>query len=207
MSLVLAGEGPLRRLLARRGGSLPTQLLEEANKVREVISKTRGRPCSAVAYLQPHRVKTMGVDVTRDELLTINIDMTYPGLPCQVLSLDALDMSGKHEVNIGGELHKERISATGQSLGLHESAQEDEVTGFLNLFRPMGSDSPHMKKIEEIKVALHTFEAGPEQCVPWGTLVHDEQTARLSWKGNEWPGQGGGCGESVRVHWYTVSKQ
>jgi len=27
----------------------------------------------------------------------------------------------------------------------------------------MGSDSPQMKKIEEIKVALHTFEAGPQQ--------------------------------------------
>ena len=37
-----------------------------------------------------------------------------------------------------------------------------------------------------------------------GALVHCEQTAKLSWKGNdEWPGQGGGCGdESVRVHWY-----
>ena len=24
--------------------------------------------------------------------------------------------------------------------------------------------------------------------------------------GNEWPGQGGGCGESLRVHWDTMSK-
>jgi len=23
----------------------------------------------------------------------------------------------------------------------------------------------------------------------------------------EWPGQGGGCGECVRVHWYTLSIQ
>lgn len=91
MSLVPAGEGPLRRLPARRGGSLPSQLPEEADdKVREVISKTRGRPCSAVAYLKPHRVKKMGVDVTRDELLTINIDMTYPGLPCQAAAYTRL---------------------------------------------------------------------------------------------------------------------
>ena len=63
----------------------------------------------------------MGVDVTRDELLTINLDMTYQGLPCQVLSLDALDVSGKHEVDIGGELHKERVSPAGKSLGVRPS--------------------------------------------------------------------------------------
>ena len=27
------------------------------------------------------------------------------------------------------------------------------------------------------------------------------------WQGNEWPGQGGGCGECVRAHWYTMSEQ
>ena len=57
-------------------------------------------------YTKTRQIKTMGVDATRDALLDINIDMTYPGLPCQVLSLDALDMSGKHDVNIGGSLNK-----------------------------------------------------------------------------------------------------
>ena len=35
-----------------------------------------------------------------------------------------------------------------------------------------------------------------------GTPVRYVQAGR-----NEWPGQGGGCGECVRVHWYTVCKQ
>ena len=35
-------------------------------------------------YLAPRRVTTMGVDVTRDELLPINLDMTFPGLPCPI---------------------------------------------------------------------------------------------------------------------------
>jgi hypothetical protein len=47
---------------------------------------------------------------------------------CQVLSLDALDMSGKHEVNIGGELHKERISATGHGLTLVPISAQLELT-------------------------------------------------------------------------------
>ena len=41
------------------------------------------------------------------------------------------------------------------------------------------------------------------------TPVQYAQTVRLSCnrKGNEWPGQGGGCGERVQVHGYAVSKQ
>lgn len=114
-----------------------------------------------VEYVKPQRVTTMGVDVTRDELLTIHVDMTYPGLPCQVLSLDALDVSGKHEVDIGGELHKERVSAAGKSLGVYESHREDE-DGFLQFFRGFGGvqiESPNRKKhVEEIKAALHEHE-------------------------------------------------
>ena len=40
-----------------------------------------------------------------------------------------------------------------------------------------------------------------------GTLVHYEQTARLSRIGDAVCGQGGGCVECVRVHWYTMIKQ
>ena len=43
-----------------------------------------------------------------------------------------------------------------------------------------------------------------------GTLVHHERATRLSRKEDEWPGQGaegGGCGECVRVLWYTISEQ
>ena len=47
----------------------------------------------------PARDLHMGVDVTQDEL-PINLD-AFPGLPCQIISLDALDASGKHEADIG----------------------------------------------------------------------------------------------------------
>ena len=38
-----------------------------------------------------------------------------------------------------------------------------------------------------------------------GTRVHGFTMSERP--GNEWPGQGGGCGECVRVHRYTTSKQ
>jgi hypothetical protein len=31
--------------------------------------------------------------------------------------------------------------------------------------------------------------------------------SRVSWGGDEWPGQGGGCGECVSVQWHSASKQ
>ena len=83
-------------------------------------------------YLAPRRVTTMGVDVTRDELLPINLDMTFPGLPCQIISLDALDASGKHEADIGGELHKQRIGSDGRVLGMYESHYEDFELGVIS---------------------------------------------------------------------------
>ena len=86
-------------------------------------------------YLLPERVVTMGVDSTRNELLRIDVDMSFPGLPCHVLTLDALDASGKHEADVRGALHKERVAANGTSLGVFESHVEDDMLGFIRFVR------------------------------------------------------------------------
>ena len=106
-------------------------------------------------YLTPRRVTTMGVDVTRDELLRINLDMTFPGLPCQIISLDALDASGKHEADIGGELHKQRIGRDGRVLGMYESHYEDFELGVIQFLRPRnpGEPMPRVKHFEEVAKA------------------------------------------------------
>ena len=67
-------------------------------------------------FWQPLKMHEMTVDATRDEKLQINVNLTFPALPCSLLSLDALDMSGKHEVDIGGHLHKTLLDASGKEL-------------------------------------------------------------------------------------------
>ena len=111
-------------------------------------------------YLTPRRVTTMGVDVTRDELLRINLDMTFPGLPCQIISLDALDASGKHEADIGGELHKQRIGSDGRVLGVYESHYEDVELGVIQFLRPRnpGEPMPRVKHFEEVAKAREDKE-------------------------------------------------
>tara|TARA_B110000977_G_scaffold165743_2_gene213184 strand:+ start:14114 stop:15247 length:1134 start_codon:yes stop_codon:yes gene_type:complete len=106
-------------------------------------------------YLSPRRVTTMGVDITRDELLQINLDITFPGLPCQIISLDALDASGKHEADIGGELHKQRVSSEGKNLGTYESHFEDLTLGIIQFLKPRNPNDPmpHIKHFEEVAKA------------------------------------------------------
>lgn len=51
-----------------------------------------------MAFASPVLSHEMAVDSTRGEKLPIHLNLSFPSLPCSMLSLDALDMSGKHEV-------------------------------------------------------------------------------------------------------------
>ncbi|KAL5064376.1 hypothetical protein RYX36_026113, partial [Vicia faba] len=57
-------------------------------------------------YLTIYTVHEMSVDLNRGETLPIHINMTFPSLPCDVLSVDAIDMSGKHEVDLDTNIWK-----------------------------------------------------------------------------------------------------
>ncbi|CAN1853731.1 Endoplasmic reticulum-Golgi intermediate compartment protein 3 [Linum perenne] len=59
-------------------------------------------------YLQTYKVHQMSVDLTRGQTLPIDVNITFPSLPCDVLSVDAIDMSGKHEVDLDTSIWKVR---------------------------------------------------------------------------------------------------
>uniref|UniRef100_A0A1D1Y6K9 Endoplasmic reticulum-Golgi intermediate compartment protein 3 n=1 Tax=Anthurium amnicola TaxID=1678845 RepID=A0A1D1Y6K9_9ARAE len=65
-------------------------------------------------YLTTYTVHQMSVDLKRGETLPIHINMTFPSLPCQVLSVDAIDMSGKHEVDLDTTIWKLHLNKDGQ---------------------------------------------------------------------------------------------
>nr|DAD48497.1 TPA_asm: hypothetical protein HUJ06_018434 [Nelumbo nucifera] len=68
-------------------------------------------------YLTTYTVHQMSVDLKRGETLPIHINMTFPSLPCDVLSVDAIDMSGKHEVDLDTNIWKLRINQNGDIIG------------------------------------------------------------------------------------------
>lgn len=68
-------------------------------------------------YLNTITVHQMAVDLRRGETLPIHINMTFPSLPCDVLSVDAIDMSGKHEVDLDTNIWKLRLNSDGHITG------------------------------------------------------------------------------------------
>lgn len=68
-------------------------------------------------YLTTNTIHEMSVDVKRGENLPIHINMTFPSIPCEILSVDAIDMSGKHEVDLDTNIWKLRLSKDGYIIG------------------------------------------------------------------------------------------
>lgn len=44
----------------------------------------------------------------------LNLDITFPETPCSILSLDIVDITGVHIVNVGGFLHKKVLDQSGK---------------------------------------------------------------------------------------------
>jgi len=56
------------------------------------------------------------VDTTRGQRLDIHINISFPALPCSVVTLDTLDMSGNHADDLMRNISKTRLDATGAAL-------------------------------------------------------------------------------------------
>jgi hypothetical protein len=68
-------------------------------------------------YLGVQTKSDMLVDISHhDDRLNINIDIEFPKMPCDVLSLYVQDVMGTHTVDIAGSLFKKKLSKTGEVL-------------------------------------------------------------------------------------------
>jgi hypothetical protein len=56
------------------------------------------------------------VDLTRHQTLSINLNMTLSRLPCDLLSVDASDVSGQTNHDMSKSMKKVRIDRTGRML-------------------------------------------------------------------------------------------
>mmetsp|Transcript_22591 Transcript_22591/g.63418 ORF Transcript_22591/g.63418 Transcript_22591/m.63418 type:complete len:397 (+) Transcript_22591:79-1269(+) len=73
------------------------------------------------AYLSVDVVPELSVDTTFGERLRINVDVVFPAAPCEFMSLDAMDVSGEHQLGITHNIYKQRLGRDGKPLS------EDEV--------------------------------------------------------------------------------
>ena len=59
----------------------------------------------------------------RDDFVNVNIDIVFPYMPCDILSLDVQDIMGTHKTDVMGELYKIRLDQKGKVIST-ESALE-----------------------------------------------------------------------------------
>ncbi|KAK9286843.1 hypothetical protein L1049_015248 [Liquidambar formosana] len=71
-------------------------------------------------YLHTVTETKLVVDTTRGETLRINFDVTFPAIPCSVLSLDAMDISGEQHLDIRHDIIKKRIDSHGNVIEVRQ---------------------------------------------------------------------------------------
>lgn len=64
-------------------------------------------------YLHAVTETKLVVDTSRGETLRINFDVTFPALPCSILSLDAMDISGEQHLDVKHDIIKKRLDFHG----------------------------------------------------------------------------------------------
>ncbi|KAI8328229.1 endoplasmic reticulum vesicle transporter-domain-containing protein [Chlamydoabsidia padenii] len=68
------------------------------------------------SYLTPVLKPEIVVDGGKMEKLPINFDITFPNLPCHLLSLDVMDESGQHISNYEHDVFKVRLDEDGKEI-------------------------------------------------------------------------------------------
>lgn len=73
-------------------------------------------------FLEMETVSHTFVDHSNDahdgsSLMDINLNITLYSMPCALVSVDYQDIMGTHSVDVGGNLHKTRLSPDGKQLG------------------------------------------------------------------------------------------
>ncbi|CAN0874949.1 Endoplasmic reticulum-Golgi intermediate compartment protein 3 [Linum grandiflorum] len=72
-------------------------------------------------YLHTVTETKLLVDTARGETLLINFNVTFPVIPCSLLSLDAMDISGEKHFDIRHDITKTRINSHGHVIEAKQS--------------------------------------------------------------------------------------
>ncbi|GAA5895627.1 hypothetical protein JCM8208_005284 [Rhodotorula glutinis] len=80
-----------------------------------------------VDYRRVHMEPSIVVDQSRGEKLVVNLNISFPRVPCYLLSVDIMDISGEHQNDVHHDLFKTRIAADGKFV--EEAIKGKELTG------------------------------------------------------------------------------
>eukprot|EP00355_Strombidium_rassoulzadegani_P004564 CAMPEP_0168618376 /NCGR_PEP_ID=MMETSP0449_2-20121227/6041_1 /TAXON_ID=1082188 /ORGANISM="Strombidium rassoulzadegani, Strain ras09" /LENGTH=257 /DNA_ID=CAMNT_0008659251 /DNA_START=34 /DNA_END=807 /DNA_ORIENTATION=+ len=81
-------------------------------------------------YINAESQAQLIVDTShRDDFVNVNLDVLFPYIPCDILSLDESDILGTHKSDVMGDLQKIRISSTGKELSRESMGDKNQWRG------------------------------------------------------------------------------
>lgn len=110
-------------------------------------------------YLHAVTETTLVVDTSRGETLRINFDITFPALPCSILSVDAMDISGEQHLDIRHDIIKKRIDVHGNVIETRK-----EGIGAPTIDRPLQRHGGRLEHNETYCGSCYGAEESDDHC-------------------------------------------
>ncbi|KAK4341441.1 hypothetical protein RND71_039942 [Anisodus tanguticus] len=110
-------------------------------------------------YLNAVTETKLVVDTSRGETLRINFDITFPALPCSILSVDAMDISGEQHLDIRHDIIKKRIDALGNVIETRK-----EGIGAPTIDRPLQRHGGRLEHNETYCGSCYGAEGSDDHC-------------------------------------------
>ncbi|KAL1812147.1 hypothetical protein DCAR_0624343 [Daucus carota subsp. sativus] len=110
-------------------------------------------------YLHTVTETKLVVDTSRGEQLHIDFDVTFPAIPCSLLSIDAMDISGEQHLDIRHDIQKKRIDANGNII----EVRPDGI-GHTKVEKPLQKHGGRLEKDETYCGSCFGAEMSEEDC-------------------------------------------
>uniref|UniRef100_A0A7N0TW20 Endoplasmic reticulum-Golgi intermediate compartment protein 3 n=1 Tax=Kalanchoe fedtschenkoi TaxID=63787 RepID=A0A7N0TW20_KALFE len=110
-------------------------------------------------YLSTVTESQLVVDTARGETLQINFDVTFLTIPCTILSLDAMDISGEQHLDIRHDIVKKRIDSHGNVIEVRPDTMGAPV-----IEKPLQSHGGRLEHNETYCGSCYGAAATDEDC-------------------------------------------
>ncbi|CAI9781775.1 unnamed protein product [Fraxinus pennsylvanica] len=110
-------------------------------------------------YLHTVTNTKLVVDTSRGGKLHINFDVTFPAIPCTLLSLDAMDISGERHLDIRHDIFKKRIDSNDNVI----EVRQDGI-GAPKIEKPLQRHGGRLEHNETYCGSCYGAEMSDDQC-------------------------------------------
>ncbi|XP_073065778.1 uncharacterized protein [Primulina eburnea] len=110
-------------------------------------------------YLHTVTNTKLVVDTSRGGKLHINFDVTFPAIPCTLLSVDAMDISGERHLDIRHDIFKKRIDSHGNVVGVRQDG-----IGAPQIEKPLQKHGGRLEHNEKYCGSCFGAETSDDEC-------------------------------------------